>query len=684
MKRLFALAVASFLSLAAAAAGTDDLLAPEQAFKPSLVKKDDRTVVLHVDIADGYYLYRDRMHFSLQPGNGELKPAFPEGLVHHDDYFGDVMTYRHSVDVPLTAAAPIAPDVKVKVVTQGCADAGVCYPPQTVMLNASGSPAATSVSGKIAALFGDAPAATKSDPAPPNADAAKAPAATPKASPTATPVVAKEEKPAKASAKVEVTPATAPATPATPATAAAPTTPATTATPAASATLAAPAALDTSATAAAPVVPVAPTTPAAGPFDGLSGGALLIAFYLAGLGMAATVCMYPLIPIVSSLIVGAGGQASKQRGFVLSFAYVQGIGFVYAVVGAFAALSGSFLIAALQKPWVIGAMAGLFVLLALSMFGLFTLQLPSALQSKVNDASNRLNGGKLIPVFIMGALSSLIVGACMGPPLFAALSVVGTRADLFLGIVGFYLMAMGVGTPLVIVGVAGGHVLPKAGAWMTQVKNVFGVVMLAVALWIAHPVVPDWAFMLGWAALAIGAGVALSALDSLPAHAGPLHRVGKALGFGLVVFGAAQLIGLLAGSRDPLQPLRQLSVAQMGAAHEASLTFQTVASPAELDAALVKAKGRPVMLDFYADWCVSCREMEAQTFSDARVQQQLGKFILLKADVTANTAEQQALLKRFGLFGPPGTIFFGHDGRDNGRRLVGFEPADAFIKRLSA
>jgi len=668
MKSWIALACLLLGSLHAAAAGTDDLLPPEQAFKPSVSKKDDHTLVVHFDIADGYYLYRDRMQFSLQPGDGALTPNFPEGKVKHDDYFGDVMTYRHGVDVPLTAAALTA-DGKVKIVSQGCADAGVCYPPRTVTLalNESGG-----VTGKLAALFGgDAPATApaSSKPAPSGTVARPAVAADiVAAKPVATKAPAVDTKPAPAAATPAPTPADATRD---------------------SGAAAAPQATAPVAASAAPSIAVQPANPPAaatthapaGPFDGLSGPMLLLAFYLAGLGMAATVCMYPLIPIVSTMIVGDGQRTNKRRALILSLAYVQGIGAVYAVVGAVAALSGSFLVGALQLPWVIGSMAALFVVLALSMFGVFTLQLPAGLQSKVNDASNNLSGGRLVPVFLMGALSSLIVGACMGPPLAAALGIVGARADLVLGVVGFYAMAMGVGTPLVIVGVAGGHVLPKAGPWMSQIKNVFGGIMLGVAIWIAHPVLPDWAFMLAWAALAIGAGVALSALDTLPPTAKPGRRVAKAIGVLLLLIGAAQCIGLLAGSRDPLQPLKTLTASQSAQA-ERVLAFQPVNSPAQLDAAIAAAHGRPVLLDFYADWCVSCREMERYTFSDSQVRSRLVQFVLLKADVTANTPEQQALLKRFNLFGPPGTILFGQHGQEVGQRLIGFEAAQDFLHRL--
>jgi thiol:disulfide interchange protein DsbD len=380
-------------------------------------------------------------------------------------------------------------------------------------------------------------------------------------------------------------------------------------------------------------------------------------------------------------VVGHHHRVSKWRGALLSFAYVQGMALTYAVIGIGAAMTGTFLVAALQNPWVLGAFGLFFVAMALSMFGLYTLQLPNALQGRLSVWSNRLPGGHLLPVFAMGALSALIVGPCVAPPLAAALGYIGQTGDVWIGGLALYSMALGIGLPLIFVGVFGGHVLPRAGAWMDAVKEAFGIVMLLVALWITRPILPEWFIMLALAALLIAIAVQLHALEPIPAGASGWRKVGKALGLLLLLIGVAELVGLLAGARDPFQPLKGVWT-QTGTSAPAKPAFTKVSSVAELDAALAAARGKPVLLDFSADWCVACIEMEKLTFSDARVAARMQDFVLLKADVTDNTAAHQALLARFKLFGPPGIIFFDRQGRERAERLVGFEAAAPFLARL--
>ena len=410
-----------------------------------------------------------------------------------------------------------------------------------------------------------------------------------------------------------------------------------------------------------------------------------ISFFGFGLLLSLTPCTFPMIPILSGIIVGAGrdGQpVSRGRAFALSLAYVFGMALTHAVAGVAAGLTGTLISAALQNAWVLGGMALIFVVLALSMFGLFELQMPSFLQSRISEESAQLRGGHLPAVALMGALSSLVVGPCVAAPLAGALLYIGGTGDALLGGLALFCLALGMGVPLLAVGLSAGSLLPRAGAWMTAVNKVFGVVLLASALWIVSPLIPVVAQMLAWALLLIVPAIYLHALDPLPPQAHGWQRFGKAVGVVMLLTGAAMLVGVLSGARDPLQPLARIGVA--GGSEVRPLPFERVRSLAELDARIVSAS-RPVMLDFYADWCVSCKEMERFTFTDPRVRARLSGWLLLQADVTANSAEDKELLARFKLFGPPGIVFFDPSGREvPGVRVVGFQDADAFLSSLAA
>lgn len=411
--------------------------------------------------------------------------------------------------------------------------------------------------------------------------------------------------------------------------------------------------------------------------------ATLGSFLLAGIGMAFTACMYPLLPIVSSLIAGEGQHITRQRGFWLSLTYVQGLALTYTVIGIIAGLTGSLLTVWLQQPAVILSASVLMVVFALSMFDLYTIQLPSALQSRLANASNRLSGGKLATVFAMGALSALIIGPCVAPPLALALGYIGSTGDAVLGGAALYAMALGLGLPLILIGTFGGHVLPRAGGWMKAVKSAFGVLMLALAIWMATPFLPAMLVLLLWAVLCVGCAVFLKAFETLPGNAHISHKLGKGLGLLLFLVGAAQLAGALAGETDPRYPLKWLAGNKAQASISQQPVFAPVSSTAELDSKLAEARasGKPLLLDFYADWCVSCKEMESETFPDAAVSPLMQRFVLLRADVTANLPQHQALLKRFGLFGPPGIILFDPAGQEKGR-VIGFTPAAEFARQL--
>ncbi|MDF0606551.1 protein-disulfide reductase DsbD [Neisseriaceae bacterium TC5R-5] len=404
---------------------------------------------------------------------------------------------------------------------------------------------------------------------------------------------------------------------------------------------------------------------------------ILLTFFMAGVGMAFTACMYPLLPIVSSLLVGQGGHISRWRGFGLSFAYVQGLALSYTVIGVIAGLTGSLLTVWLQQPAVVLTASGLMVLFALSMFDLYTIQLPTAWQSSLAEASNRLPGGRVATVFLMGVFSALLIGPCVAPPLALALGYIGSSGDALLGAVALYVLALGIGLPLLLLGAFGGHILPRAGSWMKAVKASFGVVMLGVAIWLASPFLPVAWVMLLWAMLFIGCAVFLNTFEALTNRDSVSQRLAKILGLLLFLVGVAQLAGVLAGASNPRYPLKWGMTAEMRDRN--TLSFQSVSSNKELDVLLASAskQGKPVLLDFYADWCVTCKEMEAETFSDPQVGALMQGFMLLQVDVTANSKEHQALLKRFGLYGPPGIILFDGKGQQK-QRVLGFSPATEF------
>jgi thiol:disulfide interchange protein DsbD len=405
----------------------------------------------------------------------------------------------------------------------------------------------------------------------------------------------------------------------------------------------------------------------------LKGGRLLAivpAFILLGLGLAFTPCVLPMVPILSSIIVGEGGQVRRARGFILSLSYSLGMAIVYTILGVAAGLVGEGLSAALQNPWVLGGFGILMVAMALSMFGFYELQMPGSLQTRLAGASGRQKSGKLAGAFAMGAISALIVGPCVAAPLAGALVYISQTRDVLVGGVALFSMAAGMSIPLLLVGVSAGSLLPRAGMWMDSVKRFFGVLMLAMALWLVSPVLPGLVQMLLWAALLIGYGAYL------------LRRRGAwasmAAGIAFAVLGAVQLVGAASGGRDALDPL-----AHLRGAPQPGLAFTRIKTVDQLDAALASTGGKTVILDFYADWCVSCKEMEKLTFPDPSVKAKLANTLLLQADVTANDEADKALLKRFGLFGPPGIILFdrsGHEIADG--RVIGYQDTGKFLGSL--
>ncbi|WP_343732059.1 protein-disulfide reductase DsbD [Duganella sp.] len=622
----------------------EDFLDPSEAFKFSARMVDGHTVAVTFQIADGYYMYRERFKFSAQ-GARLGAPQIPPGKVHYDETFAkDVETYRKSVTI--TMPVDVNGAFTLLASAQGCSDKGLCYAPQDYKapLTGSGSvplPATTTAAQPGAG--GTAGGAAAADAAAGAATAAPAAAAGQGA--VSFGVDGGKAAPAAPGVKIYTVPK--------------------------------PTATDIPQPAPAVTAPAAAASESGRLEAALKSGKLLVIlplFALLGLGLSFTPCVLPMVPILSSIIVGEGAQSSRSRGLLLSVTYALGMALVYTALGIAAGLAGEGLASALQNPWVLGAFALLMALLSLSMFGFYELQVPAALQSKLSTVSNRQASGKLAGVFVMGAISALIVGPCVAAPLAAALVYISQSRDIVIGGSALFAMAVGMSVPLILVGVSAGALLPKAGMWMDSVKRFFGVLMLAVGWWLVSPVLPGAVQMMGWAALFVGYGMYLLLNSG--------QWVAKSVGVIVAVLGVAQLVGVVSGGRDPLAPLAHLTGK---AAHEAPLAFQRIKTVQQLDAALARTGGKTAMLDFYADWCVSCKEMEKLTFVDPQVRARLANTVLLQVDVTANDDDDKAMLKRFGLFGPPGIILFDKQGKEIANaRVIGFQDAAKFTASLSA
>ncbi|NCF61701.1 MAG: protein-disulfide reductase DsbD [Gammaproteobacteria bacterium] len=411
----------------------------------------------------------------------------------------------------------------------------------------------------------------------------------------------------------------------------------------------------------------------------------LVAFFIAGLLLAFTPCVLPMLPILSGIIVGQGDRLTTLRAFWLSLIYVLAMAVTYTVAGVLAGLFGQNLQAAFQNPWIISGFVLIFILLALSMFGFYELQLPGRIQTRLAEASNRQQGGQLWGVAVMGFLSALIVGPCVAPPLMAALIVIGSSGDAVLGGAALFSLAMGMGVPLLLFGISAGKLVPKAGAWMDAVKAVFGVGLLGLAIWMLERILPGGLIMLLWGALAIGCGIYLGALERIETGSSGWKRLWKSLGIIFLVAGILEIVGAAAGGDYWLRPLESLRSVTGAATVENRVEFQRVKSVDDLEQALARAgsSGHGVMLDFYADWCVECIRMERNTFPEDEVQKKLDQLMLLQADVTANDEVDQQLMKSFGIIGPPAILFFDRSGEEmKALRLVGYFEAEEFAAHL--
>jgi thiol:disulfide interchange protein DsbD len=446
-----------------------------------------------------------------------------------------------------------------------------------------------------------------------------------------------------------------------------------------------PPAAEVAAPSGAPVGPVSEQDRLASLLTG-NPAAAIFAFFVAGLLLAFTPCVFPMVPILSGIIVGQGDRLTTLRAFWLSLVYVLAMAVTYTVAGVLAGLFGQNLQAVFQNPWIISAFVLVFILLALSMFGFYDLQVPARLQTRLTEASNRQEGGGFGGVAIMGFLSALIVGPCVAPPLMAALIVIGSSGDALLGGTALFALSMGMGAPLILFGVSAGKLVPRAGAWMDAVKAVFGVGLLALAIWMLERILPGSVIMLLWGALAIACGVYLGALERIEAGASGWKRLWKSLGVLLLVLGILELVGAAAGGDYWLRPLEGIRGAGAGAVAESHETeFERVKSLDDLrrQVEVASQAGRGAMFDFYADWCVECKRMERNTFPDTGVRGLLDRMRLLQADVTANDTIDQELMRAFGVIGPPAILFFDRNGEEmKAYRLVGYFDPPEFAAHL--
>lgn len=591
----------------------DEILTPEQAYQLSATVEQADRIRLIWQIAPGTYLYQDKISVELKSADGvqlgqiQLPPAeIKQDALRPDGTFGDLPVYHNEINLPvsLIRSNPAATDVELQVGYQGCAEAGVCYPPIRKTLSLA------------------LPVLPEGVAASPLQQAQQALIA------TQTP--------------------------------------------------------DEGAT-DAPAEPVSELDEIASTLAGGSTWLVILLFFGLGLALSLTPCVFPMIPILSGIIAGQGSSITTRKAFVLSVVYVLAMSLTYTAAGVLAGLFGQNLQAAFQDPWILSFFALVFVLLALSMFGFYELQLPSRWQSKLAERSNRQSGGSLVGVAIMGFLSALIVGPCVAPPLAGALIYIGQTGDALLGGLALFALAMGMGAPLIIIGTSAGKYLPRAGSWMDRVKAVFGVGMLAVAIILLERILPAEIAMLLWGILLVVSAIYMGALRELAVEASGWDRLWKGLGVVVLVYGTLMLIGAAAGGKDTVQPLRGL-IAASGSSEAAHLQFRRIKNVTDLqrEVGAASAAGKPVMLDFYADWCVSCKEMERYTFSNPKVIAALADAVLLQADVTANDEQDVALLQgHFGLPGPPSIMFYGRDGKERkGYRVVGFMGPDEFSSHV--
>jgi thiol:disulfide interchange protein DsbD len=608
------------LGASKAKSGGDEFLPPDEAFRFDAIPDGPDHVRLIWQIADGYYLYRTRVKAATTSDKAQLGALeMPTGETKSDEYFGKQEIYHHELvaGVPVARASAAELALPLQVTYQGCATAGLCYPPITKEIMVS-LPSGNGGAGAVGSMSSTVGAGSVSSTAGGSNSAAMVASASGLSSSGAAVGSASGSADANATGYVSEQDRFA-------------------------------------------------TLIKSGNTFLMLGG-----FFLAGLVLAFTPCVLPMVPILSGIIAGQGKNVTTGRAFALSLTYVLGMAFTYTIAGALCAAAGKQVQTVFQQPWILALFAALFIALALSMFGLFTIQMPAAIQTRVADVSNKQAAGTFGGVALMGVLSALIVTTCVGPALVGALIVIGQTGQIARGAAALFAMSIGMGTPLLVVGASAGKLLPKAGAWMDTVKKLFGVMMLAVAAWMLARIIPERLSLVLWAIPAlVCAWLLLTEIRKRSAATWVVRFVGAAAG----VYGLALITGSALGGTDPLAPFASRT------AHQHELPFRTIKSVADLqrEITLAQTEGRTVLVDFSAKWCVSCKEMEKYTFTDSAVKTALDRTVLLRADVTENDADDQALLKHMGIIGPPTIAFYGLNGQERANyRVVGFMKADEF------
>lgn len=434
----------------------------------------------------------------------------------------------------------------------------------------------------------------------------------------------------------------------------------------------------------APVEKKSETDKIAGVIKGGSLWFIILSFFGFGLLLALTPCVFPMIPIISSVIMAQGAGIGTKRAFWLSVVYVLSMAVAYTIAGILAGLFGANLQAAFQTPWIITLFSLIFVVLAMSMFDLFELQIPNAIQSKITKVSGSQSG--IIGIAIMGFLSALIVGPCVAAPLAGALIYIGQTGDALLGGVALFSLSIGMGLPLIAIGTSAGKFMPKPGVWMDNIKSIFGVMLIGISIWMISRILDENISMMLWGALAVFVAVNIGALEPIRGRCIRCQRANKkALGIIILLYGMSLLLGGMAGAKNPLHPLNPFlpSQAPAVASTQQHKKFERITSVEELDAILAESKGKKVLVDFYADWCTACKELEEKTFSDESVKTAMDNYVLVQVNLTANDEAAHAISTRFGIFGPPAILFFDENGtRQKDADIVGFKEPQKFIKLL--